>query len=74
LECWLKLGRLDTLDDQIVMQRTRGMLCFDELAVLLGQAGEFRDNDVLRAWCDSQNLPTINFDFPVDCPVGPVGR
>src|SRR6266436_7097274 len=40
------------------------MVCLDELPVLLGQASEFRDNDVLGTWCDSENLPTINFDLP----------
>src|SRR5512144_2663295 len=61
----IKLGFLGALDDQIVIQRTRSMVCLDELPILLGQAGEVRDDDVLRAWCNSQNLPTINFDRPV---------
>src|SRR3981081_167456 len=73
LKCRIKLRHLDTLYDEIVIQRSRRMVCLDELPVLLGHAGEFRDNDVLGTWCDSENLPTINFDFPIDCPVSPVG-
>jgi hypothetical protein len=50
------------------------MVRFNELPVLFGQTGEFRDNNVLGTWCDSDNLPTINFDFPADCALSPVGR
>jgi hypothetical protein len=36
LERRLKLGRLDTLDEQIWVQWTRGVICLDELPTLLG--------------------------------------
>ena len=63
---WNADSSLIALIRSMIRSRSSGRVVrFNELPVPRGQPGEFRDNDVLGTRCDSDNLPTIDFDFQV---------
>lgn len=50
------------------------MEAFDELPVLLVEASELRDDDILRTWCDRSDDAVSDIHPADDCACPPVGR
>ncbi|MCA6115007.1 hypothetical protein J6524_08795 [Bradyrhizobium sp. WSM 1738] len=72
LKFGLQFGCLDALDNELAIEWPRLVIAFHELFVLLGQAGELGNNNVLRTWCDGKDLSTVDIDRPRDRALIPV--